>query len=270
MNKLIVFIFLFFFTQKTYSQELFVFTEPASNMAAKSLGIRAMNSFMKEEDGSGINYHLMPELMWGINKEWMVHVQGFVSNRNKSLVAEGGSFYAKYRFLSNDEVHSHFRMASYARYSFNNSDIHQEEIETMGHNSGYELGLIATQLLHKVAISSSVSFEKALDNSSSHKFPSSQANNALNYTLSVGKLVLPKEYTNYDQTNMNLMLELLGQRLNSNGKSFLDIAPSVQFIIKSQARIDLGYRKQLYSNMLRTAPNGFVVKFEYTLFNVWK
>ena len=269
MKKIYIFLFLLCIQKIIIAQELFVLTEPASNMAAKSIGVRAMNSFMNELDGSGINYHLMPEVMWGINKKWMVHAQGFISNRNTKLVTEGGSLYAKYRFLSNDDVHSHFRMATYARLSTNNSDIHQEEIETMGHNSGYELGLIATQLLHKVAISASVSYEKAMDNSSVNKFPTLQANNAINYTLSVGKLMLPKEYTNYNQTNINLMLELLGQRL-SNGKSFLDMAPSVQFIIKSQARIDFGYRYQLYNNMLRTAPNGFILKLEYTFFNVFK
>ncbi len=252
------------------AQELFVFTEPASNMPAKSVGIRDMNSFMFEKDGM-LNYHNMPELMWGINKKWMVHVQGFISNRQDSgLQAEGGSFYAKYRFLSKDELQSHFRMALYGRYSLNRADIHQQEIETMGHNTGYELGLIGTQLLHKIALSSSVSYERALDNNPGYKFPTTESKSAINYTFSAGKLLLPKVYTDYKQTNMNFMLEFLGQRLNENGKSYLDIAPSVQFIINSQARIDIGYRQQLYSTMKRTAPNGIVLKFEYTFFNVFK
>ena len=51
-------------------------------------------------------------------------------------------------------------MAAYARYSFNNSDIHQEQIEILGHNSGYEVGMIATKLIKKLAISSSISYEK--------------------------------------------------------------------------------------------------------------
>ena len=65
-------------------------------------------------------------------------------------------------------------------------------------------------------------------------------------------------------------MEVLGQRLNGNGKSYLDIVPFIQFIIHSQARIDLGYRQQLYSTQARTAPNGFVVKFEYTFLNIIK
>jgi hypothetical protein len=44
----------------------------------------------------------------------------------------------------------------------------------------------------------------------------------MNYTLSAGKLMPPKVYTSYKQVNMNLMLELIGQPLNDNQKSFLD------------------------------------------------
>ena len=201
----------------------------------------------------------------------MEHAQGFISNRQDGgFETEGGSLYAKYRFFSKDDLKKHFRMALYGRYSFNRADIHQQEIETMGHNTGYEAGFIATQLLHKVAISSSLSYERAFDNKPNYKFPITESNSAMNYTLSVGKLMLPKVYTSYKQVNVNLMLELLGQRLNDNKKSYLDIAPSVQFIINSQARIDVAYRQELYSTMIRTAPNGVILKFEYTFFNAFK
>lgn len=269
MKKVFFFTFLFIHSY-IFSQELFVFTEPASNMPAKSLGFRDMNALFFERDGK-LNYHNMPELMWGINKKWMVHAQGFISNRQDGgFETEGGSLYAKYRFFSEDGIQSHFRMALYGRYSMNRADIHQQELETMGHNTGYEAGFIATKLLHKVALSTSLSYERALDNNPNYKFPTTESNSALNYTFSVGKLMLPKVYTSYKQTNVNLMLEFLGQRLNENKKSYLDIAPSIQFIINSQARVDFGYRKQLYSTMERTAPNGMVLKFEYTFFNAFK
>jgi len=269
MNKLLLFASLFIYSN-TFSQELFVFTEPASNMPSKSLGVRDMNGFFFEKDGK-LNYHNMPELMWGINKKFMFHVQGFISNRQDGgFETEGGSLYAKYRFFSEDAKQSHFRMALFGRVSKNRADIHQEEIETMGHNSGYEAGFIATQLLHKVAISSTISYERALDNKPNYKFPPMQAKSATNYTLSIGKLMFPKVYTSYNQTNVNLMFELIGQRLNGNQKSFLDMGPSIQFIVNSQARFDIGFRQQLYSTMERTAPNGVILKFEYLFFNVFK
>lgn len=267
--KKIILIFLIFSSQ-IKAQELFVFSEPASNMPASSLGIRMGQSLMKESFSSGYNYHLIPEIMFGINKNLMVHTTAFVSNRSNNLVTEGGSLYAKYRFLSLDDLHSHFRIALFGRFSINNSDIHQEEIKTMGHNSGYEMGFIATKLANKIAISASFSFEKAVDNKPNYNFPNKQINNAGNYTFSIGKLVYPKQYNSLKQTNLNVMIEMLGQMLNDNGKSFLDIAPSLQFIILSQARIDLAYRQQLYSSMLRTAPNGIYLKLEYVFFNLKK
>ena len=148
--------------------------------------------------------------------------------------------------------------------SMGNADIHQEQIEIMGHNTGFETGIIATKLIKKVAISSSISFEKALDNKPNYPFPSMQGDNATNYSLSFGKLMYPKQYTSYKQTNINLMLEFVGQTINENGKSYLDAVPAVQFIINSQARVDLAYRHELYSSMLRSAPNGVYLNLEYT------
>ncbi len=269
MKKLIIFLIVLVVFSEAYTQELFLFAEPASNMATNNLGIRLAASAMNKKDVSGINFHLMPELMYGINNKFMLHTTAFLSNRSSSLITEGGSIYLKYKFLNKDEVQRHFRMAAYGRYSFNNSDIHQEEINLYGHNTGYEAGIVATQLLHKVAISSSVSYSKAFDNSSNNKFPSTQSNDATNYTISIGKLMLPKKYKDYAQPNLNLMCEFLGQILTPNGKSFLDIAPSAQLIIKSKMRVDIGYRQELYSNMLRTAPNGFLLRLEYNFFNTF-
>jgi hypothetical protein len=74
----------------------------------------------------------------------------------------------------------------------------------------------------------------------------------------------PKKYTNYKQTNINLMVEFVGQTINENGKSYLDVVPAIQFIINSQARVDLAYRQELVSSMLRTAPNGLSEFRNYT------
>lgn len=250
------------------AQELFVVTDPASNVPTGSLGIRLSNMLFKEAFKDGFNYHLMPEITYGINKNLMVRTSAFISNRSNSLYAEGVGLFAKYRFYSTDDLHSHFRMAAFARYSINRADIHQEQIEIMGHNTGYEGGIVVTQLIKKVAISSSVSFEKAKDNKPDYDFPVTFGNSATNYTLSIGRLMHPKKYTTFKETNINLMLEFVGQTINENGKTFIDVVPSIQFIFNSQGRIDVGYRRELYSSMLRTAPNGIYVNFEYTFFNV--
>ena len=261
---------LLLFVTKSNAQELFVVTDPASNVPAGSLGIRLGQSIFKKQMESGYNYHMMPEATFGINKNVMVRTTLFVSNRYNQFDFEGGGLYAKYRFLSTDDVQSHFRMAVYGRYSFNNAEIHQEQLEIQGQNTGFETGLVATQLIKKVAISSSISFEKAFNNKPNHNFPDNLSDNAANYTLSIGKLMHPKKYTNFKQTNINAMVEFIGQTLNNNGRSFLDAVPSIQFIINSQARVDVAYRYELYNSMMRTAPNGFYLNVEYNFFNILK
>ena len=269
MKSVIVIVFLFVF-QINYGQELFVVTDPASNIPANTLSVRLSQLLFKEKFVSGYNYHLMPEVTYGLNKNLMFRASAFVSNRSNQLVTEGASFYGKYRFYSTDDLNSHFRLAAFGRYSFNNSDIHQEQIEIMGHNTGFESGLVATKLIKKVAISTSISYEKAFDNKPNYPFPEGLGDNATNYTLSFGKLMYPKKYTNFKQTNINLMLEFVGQTINKNGKSYLDVVPALQFIFNSQARLDLAYRQELASSMLRTAPNGFYFNLEYNFFNVRK
>lgn len=269
MKKYVV-LFAILFFQKSIGQELFLITDPASNVPANSLGVNLLQSRFKEKFEPGFNYHLMPEVTYGANKNLMVRASAFVSNRSNSLVTEGGSLYTKYRFYSTDDLNSHFRLAAFGRYSFNNADIHQEQIEIMGHNTGFETGIVATKLIKKVAISSSVSFEKAFDNKPNYTFPDDLGDNATNYTLSFGKLMYPKKYTSFKQTNINLMVEFAGQTINENGKSYLDVVPVIQFIFNSQARIDLAYRQELMSSMVRSAPNGVYFNLYYTFFSLKK
>lgn len=258
MKRLLPIVCLALFLQAVSAQELFVFTEPASNMPAKSLGIRLSHS---------PPYCFLPELMWGANKNLMLHAEGFLSNRN-GLTGDGFGLYGKYRFYTADQVNRHFRMAAFGRVSLNASPIRQEEIDLTCQNSGYTIGWIATQLLHRQALSTSISFLQATDNGGGNKFPAAAADKAIDFSLSTGRLILPKEYRNYRQINVNFLLEVLGQHMIGSDKAYIDIAPSVQFIINSQTRIDIGYKYELYSNMSRTAPNGFLIRIEHNLFNI--
>lgn len=225
---------------------------------------------MDEINTSRINYHLIPEVMVGISKKLTVNGCLFFSNRSETFKKEGGAVYAKYRFLSNDGLQTHFRMAAYSRISYNNSDIHQEEIDLYGHNTGLEMGLIATKLARKVAISTGLSYVKATDNGNENTFIYGINNSkAINHTLSIGKLMLPKEYRAYNQPNLNLMVELLNQVNTGSGKYYMDIIPSLQLILNSQSRIDISYRREVNSTMVRTAPNGFFIRLEHTFFSIF-
>ena len=268
MRKLsILFISLLGFSSQ--AQELFVMAEPASNAPAGSISARVGQSLLKNEMTDGNIYSIAPEVTWGINKNFMVRGSAYLDDMNNGLGFSGASAYAKYRFLSVDDMQSHFRMAAFGRYSHSKGLIHQEAIDLAGMNSGFEAGIVATQLIKKVAISAIAGFVQAFDNSS-YDFPSDFGKSAVNYSLSVGRLMHPKKYTSYKETNINTMLELVGQTNTENGKSYLDIVPSVQFIINSQARVDIAYKKELYSSLHRINTDGVYLKLEYTFFNVTK
>ena len=269
--KILFSFFLIVVFEQSKAQELFAYTEPASNMAAKSIGVRLNNYLMKQRYTSKYNYQLQPEMMWGMSKKVMIHAEGFLSNQSNTFKFEGGSLFIKYRFYSQDEVHSHFRMAAYTRAAFNNGFITQPAINLAGNNSGYEAGVIATKLMNKLALSANASFLHATDNSAGNKFTYGDKNrNAIGYAFSVGQLVLPGQYKNYKQTNLNAMLEVLGQTNLNSSRSYVDLAPSIQFIFLSKMRLDLGYKFALLNDLERSAVTGFLLRFEYNFFNVYK
>ena len=96
-----------------------------------------------------------------------------------------------------------------------------------------------------------------------------QENKAMNFTFSVGKLMLPKKYISYKQTNLNLMAEFLGQQNLHSGRTFVDMAPVVQLIIYSKMRMDFAYRFPLFNDLERSYPRGWMLRLEYNWFSVW-
>lgn len=251
------------------AQELFVFSEPASNMPSKSLGVRITN----EVQFNNPNFALrtMPEFMIGFNKNLMMHAQGFLSNMDGKYQVEGGSFYAKYRFLSIDALKTHSRASVFGRVSTSNRPTFTKDINLEGDNGGLQGGLIFTQLLHKLALSATVGYAHAFKNYDRQIVGMPMPNNMLSYSLSSGYLVSPTVYKNYKQPNFNAYVELLGKTDPSSGQSYLDIAPAMQVVLNSTTRIDLGYRFQATGNMDgRYAKNMFLLRAEFNFFNVLK
>ena len=248
------------------AQELYVFTEPASNMAAHSLGIRITDMGMPNND---FRNRFTPEIMFGFSKNLMVHTQGFFSNLDGSYKFEGGSIYAKYRFYTNDQIQTHFRMAAFGRVSGSRRGTFSRDINLTGDNSGLQGGLIFTQLLHKVAFSSTVGFAHAFKDLDRQTIGAPQPNNMLNYSVSTGYLLAPKVYTNYKQANFNVYLELLGKTEPESGRSYFDIAPAAQIILNSRTLIDLGYRFEAAGNLEnRFNKNSWLVRLEFNFYNV--
>jgi hypothetical protein len=250
-----------------FSQELYVNTEPASNMATHSIGIRLEN---QGYFNPVYKNRTSLEIMYGASKSLMVHGTLYNSDYyHTQQHFEGGSVYAKYRFLSIDSVQKHFRGAVFAKVADINNPLINQEIGLEGDNSGFQTGVVFTQLLHKLALSASASYLHALDNRGGYTLPVTNARDAVGYTLSAGYLLFPKSYENYNQVNLNVYAELLGKTNPGYGQSYLDIAPAVQLIFNSIFRVDFSYRTPIYNDMIRTSQNTYLVRLEYNLFNVF-
>ena len=291
------FLISFFLTYHIASaQELYVSTEPASNMATGSIGFRLNTKlFRMNHSGKYNSYRIDPEIMFGVSKQLMVHINAYGSNmfQNDSRF-EGGSLYAKYRFYSQDDVHEHFRLAAYAKVSVINNpqylittehhllpdglggyvqheqELHlrSNDIDLDGNNSGVAAGIVATKLKNKFALSASAGYTYRMNNIN-HKTEIYQPLRAITYTTSAGLLLFPKEYTSYKQTNMNLYIEMLGQSFIDKKQYYVDVAPAVQFIFNSIARLDVAWRTKLSGNVERLSTSSFMLRLEYNLLNVF-
>ena len=88
--------------------------------------------------------------------------------------------FSKISFINNPE-----------QFQVGNKFYNNYEIDLDGNNSGILAGIVATQLLHKLALSSSVAFANRWNNLDASKLPG-QSSQAINYTLSAGYLLLPR------------------------------------------------------------------------------
>lgn len=266
MKRIILAICLMAMACPVLAQELYVNTEPASNMATGSLGIRVENQGYftpTYKNRSTI------EAMYGVSRHLMVHGSVYMSDYySNNQHFEGGSIYAKYRFLSIDTVQRHFRGAFFAKLSSINNPIANREITLEGDNSGAQGGVVFTQLLHKLALSGSVSYLRAFNNSGDYVVPTDRVRNAVAYTVSGGYLLLPRNYRDYKQVNLNLYCELLGKTNPGHGESYLDVAPALQLIFNSTCRLDFSYRTPIYNDMQRNTKNMYLIRLEYNFFNL--
>ena len=215
-----------------------------------------------------------PELMFGINKKWMLHIGGTFSDMHTpGFRGESIYLYNKYRFFSNDEVHKHFRMAAFADASYTSVPFHNDDVSLQGDKSGVQFGIIATQLWNKLALSGTVNHTQLLDKSRNSKaiiYVPSRIYQAMNYSLSAGYLLLPKEYTDYKQLNVNLYTEFLAQQSLDRKAYYIDMAPAIQLIFNSNTKLNMGYRFQLAGDMQRMKKSNWLISLERTFLNALK
>lgn len=258
-------------------QELYVFADPASNVPAKSLSVKYGSKWMNEDvlGTKVLMSRQMTETSIGLNKKWMIRPGVTFSDMytNRVMKWESFSLYAKYRFVSNDDVHKHFRAAAFLKGVYSTNDLKFDELTSDGDQSVLQAGLILTQLIDKFAVSSTFSLTEVIDDERYSLLSSRLLTyRSFNYSISSGYLLFPRKYKSYEQTNFNLYLELIGSQGLDQKVYFVDLAPALQFIINSNTKVNLGYRFQVNGNAYRMAGAAPSISFsvERTFFNTFR
>jgi hypothetical protein len=260
------------------AQELYVFSDPASNVPSKSLSVKYGSKWINGDmfGTRMIMSRHMGEASVGLSKKWMIRPAFTMSDMftNRVVKWESVSLYTKFRFYSRDEVHRHFRAAAFVKALYSTNSLEYDDLNTEGDQSVVQGGVILTQLINKLAISSTLALTEVTNGERWKKYlgPRNFGYRSFNYAVSAGYLFFPKQYTSYNQTNFNVYLELIGSRGIDRKYYFVDLAPAVQFILNSNTKINLGYRFQAKGNAYRMSNAAPSISFsvERTFFNTFR
>ena len=265
------------------AQELYINSEPASLIPKGTKVVRLTNSniFL---DGSNIMgsignaFIVTPSLSYGISKKIML--SGSIQFANKPYEQDmtpnfglnGFKIYSKQRILSTDKQKYHTRLSSFIKYSYHEDKFMKDNIDIDLQDTGFELGLIGTQLINKLAISITTAItrisniDEKLTQGSTVKWQTTNLNTFKN-SISAGYLLFPRKYNSYKQTNFNLYVEYLTNTiLNEDFPVRYDkfrstFAPGIQFIIMSRSRLDFSYKIRKGD-----MPEEFLVKLTYIIY----
>jgi hypothetical protein len=287
-NKLGLLFLLLLFSLYTKGQELFPNTEPASNVPKGVVGVRLTYDRYKEQTSNRIKESYHARIMYGITPKWTIMSTFGISNHHYSafptdilqyffnhhlksypaagFVIEGVNLYSKYRFLTRDGYHTHFRMAVFGQgcKSFVAHD--NAEPTLLTDNSGYGGGIIATYLHEKFAISFTGGFIKPLLYKQKDIDIKFKSGNAAYAELSLGYRLFPIHYASYSDININIYSEFKfeqygaayveqhGRQIDfsiysaNNPYAYSELSSSyyvdghfgVQFISNSNSRLDVG------------------------------
>tara|TARA_Y100001954_G_scaffold54207_1_gene58071 strand:- start:3325 stop:3945 length:621 start_codon:yes stop_codon:yes gene_type:complete len=190
----------------------------------------------------------------------------------KNFAFNGFKLYSKQRIISTDKNKYHTRLSSFIKYA-NHGKWYAPNYKYLKNNydldfqdSGLEVGLIATQLINKLAVSVTSGFGIISNRTSDGSYDDKNFNSFHN-SISAGYLLFPRKYKSYKQTNLNVYLEYLTSTILSKEhpviyKKFMStLAPGIQFIIMSRSRLDFGYKIRS-----KNSPNEFLVKLTYILY----
>lgn len=280
------------------AQELYILNEPASNIPKGALAVRLIHMhYPNEQPNSTDSYRLMHalRLAYGLSGRWMIWVQPafsnhhsrdlppdlvnhyhigtqtvFFSNNPQQVIPYpyryvGTHFYTKYLFLKQDERNDHFRAAVYAEYSTANNPHEEAEANLYDDTSGWGTGLVITKLHKRWALSYTlgVIVPQAYKGQSGNLPTRMEYGTAWKYNLSLGYLLYPRVYRDYNQNNTNLYVEMMGKQYPDvkiiqdgepvpvsselhTGQHYWEIYVGMQKIIRSNTRVEIAIGAPLF------------------------
>lgn len=308
--KIVVCISLLFLSAITDAQELYPNTEPASNLPKGVLAFRLANQIHQEVNQTRLwqGYRFM----FGINEKLTISQTFNFSNHHgyklpadfikanadsTAYYTEGrqlGNYYPyqfenfdlnfKYRFYTNDKPHEHLRFAAYLDLAGGNEAHDEAEPSLMGDNSGAALGFIGTYLKNKFAASITIGAIAPYRYSQTRPKIVMKYGNAINYSLSLGYLVLPFTYKSYKQTNVNVYVEFMGKSYEAaqvyyKGEkvsthnvpslakgNYLEIRPAIQFIFLSNTRLDISFSRAILNQTYVKTNTPFYINLQHSFY----
>lgn len=182
------------------------------------------------------------------------------------LLIEGFNLYARYRLVSLDGQQKHLRVAIYGEGAKSFAPHDEAEPVLMGDNSGLGGGMIITQLYKKFAVSLTAGYAYPFPYKDQDLGLSFRSGDMYSYNISMGYRIFPFTYSDYSDINVNFYVEFInrhyqGAQMVVNGKEYdfeqfkhvepftynslqenkySEIRPSIQIIVNSNNRIDLG------------------------------
>jgi hypothetical protein len=274
-----IFIFLIVFglsvIRESQAQELFINTEPASNMPTHSYGfIIGSESFAKA--GSLYTRNDL-EFMYEETGNLMTHVMIHASNYYGSYSFNTVGFYGKYRIYTDDGFKQHFRMAAYVLGALGEQRNTFADVMLDGGNSGLETGLIFTLLENRFALSTTLGAITLVPDVKAAPGITFQNVRNYDYSLSAGYLIYPSHYESYKDLNFNFYAELLGKFITYNKAesvvvtvehgNLLDLAIGPQVIVNSIWRLDLSMRIRLISGVESFPTPSILLRYEQMFYH---
>lgn len=275
IKKLCLTALLIFIFNVSYSQELYIVTNPAASISKNRIEFRNIvmgyDNFQYYHNSFELNYGILGNLtLYNSVYYTLENGYNFLGNYEGSL---------RYRFFDKDKKNYHLRTAVQTDVVIpvNSSAVVGDKVEYELHpghkvsfynfqnditvpsvdfhttdNYSLKNDLIVTSLVNKFAITGGMAYNI--------NFPKNdfKFGNYFEWSLSMGYLVLPKVYENYNDVNLNLYSEskayyfeqneFLGTDVRNSGGFRFDTYLGIQAIFFSSLITELSYKIPVYSN----------------------